>query len=127
MFERDALVQAEVVVAAIRCWRSATDADRPAMPRLFALLADRDCEVMAPAFDSLLRLTEEVLDRPLSVGGRAGCSADEALLLELLSSRTRLQPRNARADALSALACAICSTRVMLRMALAPSPPSLVV
>jgi hypothetical protein len=110
---------ATLVVTAARCWRRARDKGDPGQPRLYALLAPLDLGLLAPVFDSLMTLCEAAFGRPLKVGGAPAVSFDENLLLRLIDG-TQARRTCIRCDAgtASALDCAICSTRIMLRLAI---------
>ncbi|BAV63387.1 hypothetical protein [Sphingobium cloacae] len=104
----------EVVAAAARCWRSARDAGAPVQQRLYAMLAPRDFDMLAPVFDSLMRLCEASLGRPVAAGGPA-LSDDERLLVGLLDgSKVRTTCVECADGIASAFDCAIRSTRIML-------------
>lgn len=109
---------AELVTAAARCWRSARDAGEATQPQLHALLSERQCPMLAAAFDSLLNFYEQALDHRFAVGGVDGMSEDEMLLADLLGT-TGSMPRclAARKGAATALDCALCSTRILLTLA----------
>lgn len=111
----------DLVTTATRCWRAARDDGGPVQQRLHALLAPRDCGMLAPVFDSLASLCEAALGRPITVGRSAELSNDERLLIGLLDGS---KPRHACIDcaegAASALDCAICSTRIMIALTIRP-------
>ncbi|MEH3046844.1 hypothetical protein [Sphingomonas adhaesiva] len=111
---------AELLSAAARCWRTARDGGAPVQQRLHAMLTRRGCGMLAPVFDSLMALCEAALGRRIAVGA-ATLSDDERLLIGLVDGTL---PRRAciacpRAQA-SALDCAICSTRIMIALAIEP-------
>lgn len=109
---------AELVTAALRCWRSARDRRAPVQQDLHALLSPHDCEMLAPVFDSLMTLCEAALGRPVVAGGE-GLSGDERLLVGLVDgSRSRRACVDCAEGAASALDCAICSTRIMVALTL---------
>lgn len=113
----------ELVTAAARCWRAAHDRGEPVQPRLHALLSRHDCGLLAPVFDSLMTLYEAALGRPVAVGGTAGLSEDEHLLLGLMDgSRPRRACLDCPQGAASALDCAICSTRIMMTLTMGRPP-----
>lgn len=112
-----ALLPAELIAAAARCWRSARDLGAPVQQRLHAMLAGRGQGMMAPVFDSLIALCEAALGRRIVVGEAAALSADEALLVGMLDgSRGVDVARACPAGTASALAGAVGSTRVMLKL-----------
>jgi len=111
-----------LVMAAARCWRVARDTGAPVQQCLHAVLAPLRCDMLAPVFDSLMTLCEAALGRSIRAG-TAAPSDDEALLLGLLDgSKRRSACIDCAAGPASALDCAICSTRIMI--ALAMGPPS---
>lgn len=73
-----------LMIEAARCWWSARNAGVAAMPRLYALLCSKDWPMLAPVFDSLMRLIEESLNRPFEIGRTAEVSVDERLLAGLM-------------------------------------------
>ncbi|MBN9319810.1 MAG: hypothetical protein BGN86_09025 [Caulobacterales bacterium 68-7] len=108
-----------LLVEVIRCWRAACDAGQAVQPRLSALLHRHAGEMMAPVFDSLLSLFEAAIGRRLAVGVAGQVSEDERMVLGLLDgSRPQRACINCTEGAASALNCAVCSTRVMMAMAL---------
>ncbi|NIJ37137.1 hypothetical protein FHR22_001821 [Sphingopyxis panaciterrae] len=109
---------AELVSAAARCWRLARDEGAATQPRLHALLSERQCPMLAVAFDSLLHLYEQALDHPFAIGDTDSPSEDEVLLTNLLRSTGRVPPCvAARQGAASAFDCALCSMRILLTLA----------
>ena len=121
-FAPGTVVASAIVLEAARCWRGARDAGHPAQPCLFVILRDHQCAMLAPVFDSLMALCESALGRRLCVGVSGTLSADEDLLLGLLdgSKRTR-SCLDCAEGAASALDCAVCSTRIMMALALDPA------
>ncbi|MCG2841610.1 hypothetical protein L6Q21_11525 [Sandaracinobacter sp. RS1-74] len=112
---RDALL-----TAAARCWSAARGIGAAPQPRLHHLLAPSDCGVLAPVLDSLMRLLEAALGRPFAAGGRSGMSGDERLLIALMNGSAKGRScGNCPEGVARALDCAICSTRIMLGLALA--------
>ncbi len=111
-------VRAALVTDAARCWRIARDAQESAQACLYELLRPVGLGVLAPVFDSLLTLCESALGRPIATGRALRASADERLLLGMLDgSRSRRECLNCDAGKASALDCAICSTRIMMALA----------
>lgn len=110
-----------LVFAAIRSWRMARDEGASVQNRLYAMLSRHNCGILAPVFDSFAALCEVALGRSITVGTTAP-SDDEALLIGLLNgSRHRRASMTCSDSAGSMLDRAICSTRIM--MALAVEPP----
>jgi hypothetical protein len=109
--------QATLLVTAARCWRRARDRGVSSQPRLYAMLAPLDLGLLAPAFDSFMALCEAAFGRPIRVGSAPALSQDESLMLRLIDgSQTRRACFHCDAGTGSALDCAICSMRVMLRL-----------
>ena len=108
--------QATLLVTAARCWRSARDRGVSSQPRLHAMLAPLGLGLLAPAFDSFMALCEAGFGRPIRVGSAPAVSHDEGVLLRLIDgSQTRRACMRCDAGTGSALDCAICSMRAMLR------------
>jgi hypothetical protein len=110
---QDAAMPASMLVDAMRCWRVARDAARPAQPHLADALAVHDSVILAPVLDSLFRFYEAALDRPIAVGAIT-LSADEHLLLDLLDGSRPHACIDGPGHAAHTLGCALCSTRIML-------------
>ncbi len=110
---------ATLITTVARCWRLARIQGESGQQRLHALLAPLDMGLLAPVFDSLMTLCEAAFGRPLLVGEARALSRDETVLLGLIDgSRSRRSCVNCAAGTATALDCAICSTRIMLRMAI---------
>jgi hypothetical protein len=78
--------------------------------------------MLAPVLESLMTLYETALGHAFVAGRGAALTPDEQLLLGLIDgSRRRSQCIDCAAGAASALDCAICSTRIMLALALEPA------
>lgn len=108
-----------ILVDVTRCWRQARDSGNPVQPSLFDLLA-RSGDMLAPVFDSLLTLYEAALGRPVATGQAAALSEDETRLLGLMDgSRPLRSCIDCEDGPASALQCAICSTRIMIGLAVA--------
>lgn len=116
-----------VVLDAARCWRAARDTGRPAQPCLFALLRAYGGEMLAPVFDSLMALCESALGRRLRVGEGAVVSEDEQLLLHLIAGSKQARAHFDQSDGVAmTLHCAVCSARIMMRLALdRDTPPAI--
>jgi hypothetical protein len=117
--ELDPVGVASIITSSIRCWREACDAKLPVQPHLYRMLEEQDCTILAPVFDSLFCFYEAALKRPIAVGGAGSVSEDERLLLSLVDRpalcRSKLDcPRGAEIG----LNCALCSTRIMLSLAM---------
>lgn len=117
----DRTASAAMVTRSLRCWRQACDAELPVQPHLCRMLDAQNCAVLAPVFDSLFRFYEAALHRQLAIGDGDGVSEDESLLLSLID---RPDLCGSRLDCGQGIAlgfnCALCSTRIMLALALNP-------
>lgn len=112
-------VRSALVTTIARCWRTARDERENAQNCLYALLRPVGLGVLAPVFDSLFSMYESALGRPIATGRRGSASADERLVLGMLDgTRPRRDCLQCDAGRASALDCAICSTRIMLTLAI---------
>ncbi|QKS00487.1 hypothetical protein F9288_13310 [Sphingomonas sp. CL5.1] len=76
--------------------------------------------ILSPVLDSLLRFYEIALGRRIVVGHGAGPSDDERLLQDLIAGRALSNDcLNCEKRARSDFQCALCSARIMLRLACA--------
>ncbi len=107
-----------LLIEALRCRNNARDTGLEELPCLSRTLAARDCTILAPVFHSLFHFCEAALGRPLAAGGALAISEDEHLLLGLLDGSRPRRCLACDAEAGTALDCALCSTRVMLSLAL---------
>jgi hypothetical protein len=113
-----------VVLHAARSWRLAADSGAATQPALHRALVRYGCDVLAPAFDSLMRLHERCLGRIFGTAqpDAMNISADEARLLECLAGSAKADSIVLKITAGSALAStfkvALVSTRFMIGMAL---------
>lgn len=115
-----------LLIDAARRWRCARDAGQAVQPALFDTLAPRDCGVLAPVFDSLLRLSEGALGRRFSTGADGWISEDELLLLSLVQGARPPSPPFGRPSRLAGLLdCAVRSARIMLALTV-PRPNGVV-
>ncbi len=112
---------ATVLLGAARCWRRARDAAAPIQPALSCELASRDCVVLAPVLDSLMRFYEAALGRPMATGDGNRPSEDEMTLIGLLDGGRTRACLGCPERAARALDCALCSTRIMLALACPPT------
>lgn len=106
-----------VVIAAARIWRDATDQGAPVQPALHALLEPAGHDMLAPVFDSVMRLCEAHFDRRLCAECPLGASRDEDMLCRLIDDPAlldRIGPCGAMANGL--FATALRSMQVMLAM-----------
>ncbi len=109
-----------IVVEAMRCWRQAQASGEAIQPRLSGTLGRYDCAMLSPVLDSLYRFYEAALGRPISIGEASAHSDDEGLLLALIEGGVPRTCINCPNDAATALDCALCSTRIMLALTVAP-------
>lgn len=93
-----------MITDALRCWQNSRAAGTSALPRLYRLLAARGRPMLAPAFDSLLRLFEDWPGRQSALTGSKPF-ADETLLMTLLEEATGID---------TPFESALSSTRAML-------------
>lgn len=103
-----------LVTAAARCWRTARDQRARVQRRLYRLLVDQDCGMLAPVFNGLLTLYEAVLGRPIVVG-ETRLSPDELTLLRIVDGSH--DPRGAMRcseNMATAFSCAVWSARIMM-------------
>jgi len=71
-------------VSLLRAWRDARDRGLATMPAMAKLAAGQDGAILAPVIDSLARLFELALGRPLGIGRDEMLSPDEHLLLDAI-------------------------------------------
>jgi len=107
-----------ILIDAARCWREARDSGRSAQPCLSRTLDRHDCTMLAPVLDSLCMFYEAALERPMTVGDAFTLSDDEHLLLGLVDGSKPRQCLTSARDVGATLACAVCSTRIMLALTL---------
>ncbi|WP_213978969.1 hypothetical protein [Sphingomonas sp. dw_22] len=108
-----------LVLAAARRWREARDGGRPVQRALHTLFEPEGCAMLAPVFDSLMRLCESRFDHKLCTGCVLAPSVDEHLLCRLLADPSlldRIGPCRLGSGMDRAFACALHSTRIMLSM-----------
>jgi len=109
----------DLLTAVVRCWRSARDGGAQVQQSLHRLLAPHGCEMLAPVFDSLMTLYEDALGRRIVPGEGRALSLDEQILLGFLDgSKSRRACIDCAEGAASSLDCAICSTRIMMALAI---------
>lgn len=107
-----------ILIAAARCWRQARDSRRSIQPCLSQALDRHDCTMLAPVFDSLCAFYEAALGRSMTVGDALTLSDDEHLLLSLVNGSNPRRCLTCAPDVGATLACAVCSTRIMLKLTL---------
>lgn len=106
-----------VLVEAIRCWRLARDSGQPSQPCLFRLLVRSGRDMLAPVFDGLIAAYEQALDRPIMTGSSSVISRDEERLVYLVENADFEAGTTSRMEGLRrSLQCAICSTRIMMKL-----------
>jgi hypothetical protein len=74
--------------------------------------------MLAPVLDSLCLFYEAALGRPMTVGEALTLSDDEHLLLGLMDGSKPRQCLTCPQEVGATLVCALCSTRIMLALAL---------
>jgi len=113
-----------VIIAAARIWRGAIDSGTPAQPALHALLEPAGHDMLAPVFDSIMRLCEQHFDRRVCAGCPLTPSGDETLLCRLIADPAlldRVGPCRASAVTAGSFATALRSLRIMLELSAAPA------
>ena len=109
-----------VLVDAARCWSVTRATGGDVQPTLFRLLTRRSADMLAPVIDSLMTLYEATLGRPVVIGDSRILSHDERRLIHLFERSRGLRSAIACGDSRSiALACAISSTLIMIKLAAA--------
>jgi|KBSSwiStaDraftv2_1062776.scaffolds.fasta_scaffold1523264_2 hypothetical protein len=107
-----------ILIDAARCWREARDSGQSVQPSLSRTLDQHDCTMLAPVLDSLCLFYEAALGRPMTVGQTLALSDDEHLLLGLMDGSKPCQCLTCPQQVGATLACALCSTRIMLMLTL---------
>lgn len=107
-----------ILIDAARCWRQARDSGQSVQPCLSRTLDQHDCAMLAPVLDSLCLFFEAALGRPMTVGEALALSDDEHLLLGLLDGSKPRQCLTCPNSVGATLDCALCSTQIMLALAL---------
>jgi hypothetical protein len=115
---QDDVASSTLLIGAARCWREARDRGELAQPRLSDMLEAHDCGVLAPVLDSLCLFYEDSLGRPMAVGEALTLSGDELRLLGLVDGTVPRGCGDCPEGAATPLDCALCSTRIMLALAL---------
>ena len=92
--------------------------DHPVQPSLVRLLNRFGVAVLAPVIDSLCYTFEQALQRSMQTGKGHGRSADERMLYGLISGERPATCLACPASSAELLQCALCSTRIMLALAL---------
>lgn len=103
-------------VSLLRAWRGARDQGLATMPAMAKLAPGQDGAILSPVIDSLARLFELALGRPLGIGRDEMLSADEHLLLDAIG-RQGCRPDWAGEGVSATLTGAIRSARIMLALA----------
>lgn len=107
-----------ILIGAARCWRDARDSGQSVQPCLSRTLDQHDCTMLAPVLDSLCLFYEAALGRRMAVGEALALSDDEHLLLGLVDGSKPCQCLACPQEVGATLACALCSTRIMLALTL---------
>mgnify|MGYP001606675721 FL=1 len=110
-------IQQQLVLTAARQWRRARHLHIPAQPHLYRKLARHGCGQLAPACDSLMRLSELVLGHPFRCGAGLALSEDEWRLLDMIEGRERQLVHECSVALASAFRHAIRSLHIMIDMA----------
>jgi len=106
-----------LLVNAARCWNDARIACAPVQPRLALFLSQYGGAILAPVLDSLMRCYEVALGRPLAVGADHDLSADETMLVGLITGTAQRRAcLHCPEQAGMTLDCALCSARIMLAL-----------
>lgn len=106
-----------LLIAAARTWRDARDRGAAVLPSLYAALAARGYGVLTPVLDSLLRLCEAALGRPIRTGAEAAVSDDEEMLLGLFAAPDGAARIGCPEMLVRPLATAFRSARIMIDLA----------
>jgi hypothetical protein len=106
-----------ILLDAIRCWGKARRSGQNAQPLLHARMRAYRCELLSPAFESLMSLCELVLGRPIAVGRGTRLSRDENFLLDLFEGQCDEQRRyDCSPEIARAFCSALLSARVIMRL-----------
>ena len=120
MSAADIAVGDQAVLIALRCWSTARCGSQPVQSILSRALDRFELAILSPVLDSLLRFYEIALGRRIVAGHGVRPSDDERLLQDLIAGRAPSSDcltcgKRARSDC----QCALCSARIMLRLACA--------
>ena len=107
----DASIMPAMLIEAARCWRDARDNRKPVQPSLFAMLSRYGHGMLAPVFDSIMTLAEDVSGRRITTGNGPTLSEDEHRLIDLFDG-TDLP--SGRSGLIVSLRCAVKSLRILL-------------
>lgn len=113
-----------IVLSAVRTWRLATDSGALTQPALHKALERHGCGILAPNFDSLMRLDESFHGRRFrtATAGASHISIDEGRLLASVAGVTNspaVATRGGQKAGLgAAMDVALQSTRLIIGMAL---------
>jgi hypothetical protein len=110
-------VEQQILMIGARQWHRARHLRLPVQPCLHRQLARLGCEQLAPACDSLMRLSELVLGHPFRCGAGLALSEDEWRLLDLIEGRERQLVHECSVALASAFRHAIRSLHIMIDMA----------
>jgi hypothetical protein len=120
--ELDPIASIPIITGTLRDWQKAFRAGVPSMPHVFARLRSPGSALLAPVLDSLFRFYQSALKRPLVVGQGAYLSADEVLLLALVSHPDLCGEKlDCPAGIALAFNSALCSARIMFASELTPT------
>jgi hypothetical protein len=109
---------------AMRCWTEAQRARKPALPELHARLGHLDFPQLLPAIDSLLTISQALLDRRLRTGSGTTLTRDENLLIDLLQGRPVSSLAHICSDAMACTFCsALRSVQILMDMEMGQAAP----
>lgn len=111
-------IPARLIALCARVRRRSLDRNVPVQPMLARLLARLGLAVLAPVLDSLCRAFEHTLQRAMRTGTGWERSDDERLLCRLVAGEGPQACLDCPAPSADLLHCALCSTRIMLTLAL---------
>lgn len=112
--------QDRLLALCARARRRSLNRNAPVQPLLARLLARFGIAVLAPVLDSLCHAFEHTLQRAMRTGTGWQRSDDERLLCRLVAGERPQACLDCPAAAADLLQCALCSTRIMLALALPP-------
>jgi hypothetical protein len=112
---------ATVLVDAMRSWRKARDGRHAVQPCLSRALEPHGCTMLSPVLDSLISFYEAALGHTITIGEGMALSEDELRLLDLVEGAIPRACIDCPEGAANALACALCSTRIMFALTLGPA------
>lgn len=106
-----------IVLGAMRCWCAARDAGLSAQPILCEVLASPHLAILAPVFDSVMKIWEWAAKRRFAGGNGSSPSTDESLLLDAFYQSGPITDADRRCDTEHLLACAFHCARIVMKLA----------